>query len=109
MADNSKLELVVEVDVNKANASIKSVNTGLSNMEQAATQAAHNASQGIDGMTASMVMGATSLVEGVPTTRIFAPAWGNSSLTGDTQVSYVGQASAYSPAIVAGLGGYVLV
>ena len=29
MADNNKLELVVEVDVNKANASIKSINTGL--------------------------------------------------------------------------------
>ena len=36
MADNNKLELVVEMDVNKANASIKSVNTGLSSMEQAA-------------------------------------------------------------------------
>jgi hypothetical protein len=31
MADNKKLELVVEVDVN-ANASIKSVNTGLYSM-----------------------------------------------------------------------------
>ena len=35
MTDNNKLELVVEVDVNKANASIKSVKTGLSSMEQA--------------------------------------------------------------------------
>src|ERR1035437_8438887 len=60
MADNSKLELVVEVDVNKANASIKSVNTGLTSMEQAAAQAARGASQGIDGMTASMVKGATA-------------------------------------------------
>ena len=60
MADNSKLELVVEVDVNKANSSIKSVNTGLTSMEQAATQAARGASQGIDGMTASMVKGATA-------------------------------------------------
>src|ERR1035437_6698782 len=60
MADSNKLELVVEVDVNKANASIKSVNTGLSSMEQAATQAARGASQGIDGMTASMVKGATA-------------------------------------------------
>ena len=34
MADNNKLELVVDVDVNKANASIKSINTGLSSMEQ---------------------------------------------------------------------------
>src|SRR5712692_10024417 len=39
MADNNKLKLVVEVDVNKANASIKSVNTGLSSMEQAAGKA----------------------------------------------------------------------
>ena len=44
MADNNKLELVVEVDVNKANASIKSVNTGLSGMEQAAAKAARGAS-----------------------------------------------------------------
>jgi hypothetical protein len=49
------LELVVEVDVNKANASIKSVNTGLSSMQQAASKAAHDASAWIDGMTASMV------------------------------------------------------
>ena len=59
MPDN-KLELVVEVDADKANASIKSVNTGLSGMEQAAVQAARNASTGIDGMTASMVKGATA-------------------------------------------------
>jgi hypothetical protein len=60
MTDNSKLELFVEVDVNKANASIKSINTGLSSMEQAATQAAKGASQGIDGITVSMVKGATA-------------------------------------------------
>jgi hypothetical protein len=60
MADNSKLELVVEVDVNKANASIKSINTGLSSMEQAATQATRGASEGIDGITVSMVKGATA-------------------------------------------------
>ncbi|MGD0777097.1 MAG: hypothetical protein ABSC05_30120, partial [Candidatus Solibacter sp.] len=59
--------------------------------------------------TTGTLTGATSLVEGVPTTRIFAPAWGNSALTGDTQVAYVGQASAWSPAVVTGLGGYVLV
>jgi hypothetical protein len=59
--------------------------------------------------TIGTLTGVASLVEGIPTTRIFAPAWGNSSLTGDTQVAYVGQASAWSPAIVAGLGGYVLV
>jgi hypothetical protein len=48
MADNNKLELVVEVDVNKANASIKSINTGLSSMEQAAGKAARGASGFID-------------------------------------------------------------
>jgi hypothetical protein len=60
MADNNKLELVVEVDVNKANASIKSVNTGLSSMEQAASKAARGASAGIDGLAVSMVKGATA-------------------------------------------------
>jgi hypothetical protein len=60
MAEHNKLELVVEVDVNKANASIKSVNTGLSSMEQAASKAAHGASASIDGMTASMVKGAAA-------------------------------------------------
>lgn len=53
MAD-SKLELVVTVDADKANASIKSVNAGLSLMEQTAVRAARGASQGIDGLTASM-------------------------------------------------------
>jgi len=37
---DNELELVVEVDADKANASIKSVNIGLSGMEQAAVQAA---------------------------------------------------------------------
>ena len=60
MADNNKLELVVEVDVNKANASIKTINTGLSGMEQAASKAARGAPAGIDGMTASIVKGAAA-------------------------------------------------
>jgi hypothetical protein len=60
MADNNKLELVVEVDVNKANASIKSINTGLSSMEQAAGKAARGASAGIDGLTVSMVKGSAA-------------------------------------------------
>ncbi|HOQ48103.1 MAG TPA: hypothetical protein PK157_22545 [Bryobacteraceae bacterium] len=58
-ADN-KLELVVTVEVDKANQSIKSVNTNLSNIEATSTKAARSASQGIDGMTASMVKGATA-------------------------------------------------
>ena len=60
MPADSKLELVVEVDVNKANASIKSINTGLSSMEQAASKAAQGASAGIDGMTHSMTKGAAA-------------------------------------------------
>lgn len=60
MPDNNKLELVVEVEGNKTNASIKSINTGLSSMEQAASKAARGASAGIDGLTVSMVKGATA-------------------------------------------------
>lgn len=60
MPSDNKLELVVEVDANRANASIKSVNANLSNIEQTATKAARGASQGIDGMTASMIKGATA-------------------------------------------------
>jgi len=59
MADN-KLELVVTIEVDKANQSIKSVNANLSDIEATATKAARGASQGIDGMTASMVKGATA-------------------------------------------------
>jgi hypothetical protein len=58
-ADN-KLELVVEVDANRANASIKSVNASLSSMEASAAKTARGAAQGIDGMTAAMVKGATA-------------------------------------------------
>ena len=60
MPADSKLELVVEVDVNKANASIKSINTGLSSMEQAASKAAQGASAGIDGRTLRMTKGAAA-------------------------------------------------
>ena len=59
MADN-KLELVVEVDANRANASIKRVNASLSSMEAAAAKSARGAAQGIDSMTAAMVKGATA-------------------------------------------------
>ncbi|GIW55502.1 MAG: hypothetical protein KatS3mg082_1906 [Nitrospiraceae bacterium] len=59
MADN-KLELVVEVDTNRANASIKSVNSSLSSMEAAAVKTARGAAQSIDGMTVAMVKGATA-------------------------------------------------
>jgi hypothetical protein len=59
MADN-RLELVVEVDTNRANASIKSVNASLSSMEASAVKTARGTAQGIDGMTAAMVKGATA-------------------------------------------------
>ncbi len=59
MPDN-KLELVVEVDVNRANASIKSVNAGLSSMEATAVKAARGASSGIDGLTVSVAKGAAA-------------------------------------------------
>lgn len=59
MPDN-KLELVVTVDTDKANASIKSVNAGLSSLETTAVNATRGASRGIDGMTAAMVKGATA-------------------------------------------------
>ena len=52
-ADN-KLELVVEVDVAKGNASINSRNPGLSSTEQAASKAGRGASTGIDSITVSM-------------------------------------------------------
>ena len=78
MADSNKLELVVEVDVNKANASIKSVNTGLSGIEQAAGKAARGASAGIDGMTASMVKGAAAgnlIAESIKKALEWAKEW----------------------------------
>jgi hypothetical protein len=60
MAADNKLELVVEVDVNRANASIKSVNAGLSSMEATAVKAARGASSGIDGLTVSVAKGAAA-------------------------------------------------
>ncbi len=61
MANNSnQIELVVTVEVDKANQSIRSVNANLSGIEQTAVRAARGASQGIDGMTASMIKGATA-------------------------------------------------
>ena len=70
MANNNQIELVVTVEVDRANKSIKAVNASLSSMEAAATKSARGASQGIDGMTTSMVKGATAgnlLAEGIKT------------------------------------------
>jgi hypothetical protein len=77
MADN-KLELVVTVDTDKANASIKSVNAGLSSIETTAVSAARGASRGIDGMTAAMVKGATAgnlLAEAIKSVLSWAKSW----------------------------------
>ena len=49
MPAENKFELVVEVDANKANASIKSINTGLPGMEQAAGKAARGALRNAPG------------------------------------------------------------
>ena len=78
MAADNKLELVVEVDTNRANASIKSVNAGLSSIESTAANSACGASRGIDSMTASMVKGATAgnlLAEGIRKAIDFAKEW----------------------------------
>jgi hypothetical protein len=77
MADN-KLELVVEVDTTKANASIKSVNTGLLSIEETAAKSARGASGSIDSMTAAMVKGATAgnlLAEGIKSAVEWAKEW----------------------------------
>jgi hypothetical protein len=55
MPAENNLELVVEVDANRANASIASINTGLSSVEQAQGNAARGASAGADDLTVSMV------------------------------------------------------
>ncbi len=60
MAADNRVELVVVVESDEANQSIKSVNASLSNLEQHAVDSARRASSGIDGMTASMVKGATA-------------------------------------------------
>ena len=78
MADNNKLELVVEVDVNKANASIKSINSGRSSMEDAARKAGSGASHGIDGFTVSMVKGVAAgelLVDAIKRVIEFTKEW----------------------------------
>src|ERR1043165_7066604 len=78
MANNNQLELVVTVEVDKANQSIKSVNANLSGIEAAATRSARAASQGIDGMTASMVKGATAgnlLADPIRTALQWAKEW----------------------------------
>ena len=88
-ADN-KLELVAEVGVNKANASIKTVNAGLSSIETTAAKSAKGAPQGIDGMTAAMVKGATAgnlLADAIKTAFTWAKDWTVGSVQAAAQVS----------------------
>jgi hypothetical protein len=59
--------------------------------------------------TTGTLAGAGSTLVGIPTMRIFAPAWGNNSLTGEARASYLVEALTVSQALVEGLGGYVLV
>lgn len=78
MASNNQIELVVTVEVDKANQSIKSVNANLSGIEQTAVRAARGASTGIDGMTAAMVKGATAgnlLADAIKKALDFAKEW----------------------------------
>src|SRR5512138_1343803 len=77
MADN-KLELIIEVDPARANAGIKSVNAGLSSMEQAAVKGGAAASAGMDQFTASMVKGATAgnlIADAIKKAIDFAKSW----------------------------------
>ena len=60
MASSNQVELVVTVEVDKANQSIKSVNADLSSIESTAAKTARGTAAGIDGMTAAMVKGATA-------------------------------------------------
>jgi hypothetical protein len=57
MASDNKLELVIQVQADKANAQIKNVNQSLAGIERIAVSVAQNASAGIKGMTACTVKG----------------------------------------------------
>jgi hypothetical protein len=57
MANDNKLELVIEVQADKANAQIKGAHQSLAGIERIAVSVAKNASEGIDGMTACMAKG----------------------------------------------------
>jgi len=90
MAAANTLQLVIQVDADKANVSIKSVNAGLSSIETTAVSAAKGASQGIDGMTASMVKGATAgnlLADVIKTALTWAKDWTVGAVQAAAQVS----------------------
>ena len=78
MAADNTLQLVTQIDADKANASIKSVNTGLSSIETTAVSAAKGASHGIDGMSASMAKGVVAgnlLAEAIKSAVETAKSW----------------------------------
>ncbi len=60
MASDNTLQLVIQVEADKANNSIKSVNASLSSLESTAVSASRGASQGVDGLTASVAKGAAA-------------------------------------------------
>ena len=60
--DNNKLELVIEVQADKANAQIKGPTESLAGIDRIAASVAQNPSQGVDGMTASMVKGSLAAI-----------------------------------------------
>jgi len=57
MAGDNKLELVIDVQADKANPQIKGPTQSLAGIERIAVSVAKSASEGIDGMTASMAKG----------------------------------------------------
>ena len=91
MAADNTLQLVIQVDADKANASIKSVNTGLSSIETTAVTAAKGASRGIDGMTASMAKGVVAgnlLAEDIKSAVETAKSWTLQGITSACAPSY---------------------
>lgn len=60
MAADNKLELVIEIDAEKANASVKALNRGLSSIETTVASASKGASSGLDKLTASLIEGVTA-------------------------------------------------
>ncbi|MCC7176038.1 MAG: hypothetical protein IT159_12645 [Bryobacterales bacterium] len=78
MSIDRPIELVVTVEVNKANQSIKSVNANLSGIEETAVRTTRSASQGIGGMAAAIVKGATAgnlLANAIKRALSFAKEW----------------------------------
>ena len=78
MANSNQLELVVTVEVDKANQSIKSINTNLTGMEASASKTTATATAGINGMERAMAKGALAgnlLAEAFHKVLEFAKEW----------------------------------